>query len=276
MRILAPAKVNLYLRVVGKRADGYHLVDSIMVPISLYDEIQIARRKKAQGEVTVTCDYPLVPGGRKNLAYKSASLLLGRREVNDPVHIHIQKRIPVGAGLGGGSSDAAATMLGLNRFRRLGWDKSSMIPMAATLGADVPFFVHGRVVRARGIGDQLKPLSFFPRLWMVILYPGFPVSTRWVYKNLDLKLTKLNKNTSLKVRFHGPEELVPILVNDLEGVTIRRYPQIAFLKERLIQEGALGALMSGSGSSVFGIFAAEKEPEGPFVACVRRRGSGLI
>ncbi|MCH7569743.1 MAG: 4-(cytidine 5'-diphospho)-2-C-methyl-D-erythritol kinase, partial [Deltaproteobacteria bacterium] len=189
---------------------------------------------------------------------KSASLLLGRREVHDPVHIHIQKRIPVGAGLGGGSSDAAATMLGLNRFLRLGWDKSSMIPMAATLGADVPFFVHGRVVRARGIGDQLKPLSFFPRLWMVILYPGFPVSTRWVYKNLDLKLTKLNKNTSLKVHFQGPEELVPILVNDLEGVTIRRYPQIAFLKERLIQEGALGALMSGSGSSVFGIFAAEK------------------
>lgn len=258
MRILAPAKVNLYLRVVGKRADGYHLVDSIMVPISLYDEIHIARRKKARGEVTVTCDDPLVPAGRKNLAYKSASLLLGRSEVHDPVYIHIQKRIPVGAGLGGGSSDAAATMLGLNRFLRLGWDKSSMIPMAATLGADVPFFVHGRVARARGIGDQLKPLSFFPRLWMVILYPGFPVSTRWVYKSLDLKLTKLNKNTSLKVRFQGPEELVPILVNDLEGVTIRRYPQIAFLKERLIQEGALGALMSGSGSSVFGIFAAEK------------------
>ncbi|MFQ5875522.1 MAG: 4-(cytidine 5'-diphospho)-2-C-methyl-D-erythritol kinase, partial [Dehalococcoidia bacterium] len=185
MRIPAPAKINLYLRVMGKRADGYHLVDSIMVPISLYDEIQIARRKKAQGEVTVTCDDPLVPAGRKNLAYKSASLLLGRREVHDPVHIHIQKSIPVGAGLGGGSSDAAATMLGLNRFLRLGWDKSSMIPMAATLGADVPFFVHGRVARARGIGDQLKPLSFFPRLWMVILYPGFPVSTRWVYKNLD-------------------------------------------------------------------------------------------
>jgi len=258
MRILAPAKVNLYLRVVGKRADGYHLVDSIMVPISLYDEIQIARRKKAKGVVTVTCDDPLVPAGRKNLAYKSASLLLGRREVHDSVHIHIQKGIPVGAGLGGGSSDAAATMLGLNRFLRLGWDKSSMIPMAATLGADVPFFFHGRVARARGIGDQLKPLSFFPKLWMVILYPGFPVSTRWVYKNLDLKLTKLNKNTSLKVHFQGPEELVPFLVNDLEGVTIRRYPQIALLKERLIQEGALGALMSGSGSSVFGIFAAEK------------------
>lgn len=258
MRIFAPAKVNLYLRVVGKRADGYHLVDSIMVPISLYDEIQIARSNKAQEKLTVTCDDPLVPAGRKNLAYKSASLLLGRRGGHDPVHIQIKKRIPVGAGLGGGSSDAAATMLGLNRFLRLGWNKSSVISMAATLGADVPFFVHGRVARARGIGDQLKPLSFFPRLWMVILYPGFPVSTRWVYKNLDLKLTKLNKNTSLKVHFQGSEELVSILVNDLERVTIRRYPQIAFLKERLIQEGALGALMSGSGSSVFGIFAAEK------------------
>ena len=258
MRIFAPAKVNLALRVVGKREDGYHLIDSLIVPINLYDEIRIGRRRKSMEELSVTCNDPQVPEGRRNLAYKSAALLLKQSKVRDSVHIHIKKRIPVGAGLGGGSSDAAATMLGLNRFLRLGWDKSSMIPMAATLGADVPFFFHGRVARARGIGDQLKPLSFFPKLWMVILYPGFPVSTRWVYKNLDLKLTKLNKNTSLKVHFQGPEELVPILVNDLEGVTIRRYPQIAFLKERLIQEGALGALMSGSGSSVFGIFAAEK------------------
>ena len=258
MRIFAPAKVNLALRVVGKREDGYHLIDSLIVPINLYDEIRIGRRRKSMEELSVTCNDPQVPVGRRNLAYKSAALLLKQSKVRDSVHIHIKKRIPVGAGLGGGSSDAAATMLGLNRFLRLGWKRGSMLSLASSLGADVPFFVNGRAARARGIGEQLKLLPSFPRLWLVVLYPGFPVSTRWAYQNLDLKLTKLNKNTKLNPYLQDPKELVRMLVNDLERVTIRRHPRIALLKERLIQEGALGALMSGSGSSVFGIFAAEK------------------
>ena len=258
MRIFAPAKVNLALRVVGKREDGYHLIDSLIVPINLYDEIRIARRRKSMVGLSVTCNDPQVPEGRRNLAYKSAALLLKQSKVRDSVHIHIKKRIPVGAGLGGGSSDAAATMLGLNRFLRLGWKRGSMLSLASSLGADVPFFVNGRAARARGIGEQLKLLPSFPRLWLVVLYPGFPVSTRWAYQNLDLKLTKLNKNTKLNPYLQNPKELVRMLVNDLEGVAIRRHPRIALLKERLIQEGALGALMSGSGSSVFGIFAAEK------------------
>ena len=258
MRIFAPAKVNLALRVVGKREDGYHLIDSLIVPINLYDEIRIGRRRKSMEELSVTCNDPQVPVGRRNLAYKSAALLLKQSKVRDSVHIHIKKRIPVGAGLGGGSSDAAATMLGLNRFLRLGWKRGSMLSLASSLGADVPFFVNGRAARARGIGEQLKLLPSFPRLWLVVLYPGFPVSTRWAYQNLDLKLTKLNKNTKLNPYLQDPKELVRMLVNDLEGVTIPRHPRIALLKERLVQEGALGALMSGSGSSVFGIFAAEK------------------
>ncbi len=240
------------------REDGYHLIDSLIVPINLYDEIRIARRRKSMVGLSVTCNDPQVPEGRRNLAYKSAALLLKQSKVRDSVHIHIKKRIPVGAGLGGGSSDAAATMLGLNRFLRLGWKRGSMLSLASSLGADVPFFVNGRAARARGIGDRLKLLPSFPRLWLVVLYPGFPVSTRWAYQNLDLKLTKLNKNTKLNPYLQNPKELVRMLVNDLEGVAIRRHPRIALLKERLIQEGALGALMSGSGSSVFGIFAAEK------------------
>ncbi len=258
MRIFAPAKVNLALRVVGKREDGYHLIDSLIVPINLYDEIRIGRRRKSMEELSVTCNDPQVPEGRRNLAYKSAALLLKQSKVRDSFHIHIKKRIPVGAGLGGGSSDAAATMLGLNRFLRLGWNRGSMLSLASSLGADVPFFVNGRAARARGIGEQLKLLPSFPRLWLVVLYPGFPVSTRWAYQNLDLKLTKLNKNTRLNLYLQDPKELVRMLVNDLEGVTIPRHPRIALLKERLVQEGALGALMSGSGSSVYGIFAAEK------------------
>jgi len=129
-----------------------------------------------------------------------------------------------------------------------------MLSLAASLGADVPFFVYGRPARAQGTGDRLELVSSFPRFWMVILYPGFAVSTRWVYENLAFRLTKRIENTSINFSGEDREELKRLLVNDLERVTIRRYPRLAFLKDRLIQEGADGALMSGSGSSVFGIF----------------------
>ncbi|MCH6544885.1 MAG: 4-(cytidine 5'-diphospho)-2-C-methyl-D-erythritol kinase [Deltaproteobacteria bacterium] len=264
MKILAPAKVNLYLRVVGKRRDGYHLIDSLMVPVSLYDEIEITKPRTARSVLTVTCDDPIVPVGKKNLAYKAAALVLDRASVSEPVHIHIRKKIPVGGGLGGGSSDAAATMRGLNQHLGLGVSKRSMLDLATQLGADVPFFVHGRPAIARGIGERLKLLTSVPKLWIIILYPGFPVSTRWAYQSLKFKLTKVIRNTKLNLHLDDYGELAPLLVNDLEGVTIRRYPRIAHLKERLLQEGATGALMSGSGSSVFGIFAAEKRANKAF------------
>ncbi len=267
MRIRAPAKVNLYLRVVGKGEDGYHLLDTVMIPVSLYDEIEITRLKlgqKSKGGLTVTCDHPLVPSGRENLAYQAASLLLGQKGIRAAVHIHITKRIPVGGGLGGGSSDAAATLHGLNRLFRLGSRLSEMRLLAASLGADVPFFFYGHPARARGIGEQLSPMRSLPRLWLVVLYPGFPVSTRWVFQHLHIKLTKPIENISLNFPVEDPERLRCLLVNDLEEVTIRSHPRIALLKERLIQEGAAGVLMSGSGSSVFGIFAGEQRAREAF------------
>jgi 4-diphosphocytidyl-2-C-methyl-D-erythritol kinase len=255
MRIRAPAKINLSLRVVGKRRDGYHLVDTIMLPVSLYDEIEIARpRSGRRGLLEVTCDHPLVPSGKRNIVYKAAELLLGKQAVRTPLRIHIRKRIPVGAGLGGGSSDAAATLRALNRRYRLKKSRRELLSLGAALGADVPFFILGRPARARGIGDKLTPLGSMPRLWAIILYPGFPVSTRWAYRNLSFKLTKGIGNTSLKRFKRDRRGLAPSLVNDLEKVVFRRYPRLAALKERLIQEGARAALMSGSGSSVFGIF----------------------
>ena len=258
MRIRAPAKVNLSLRVVGKRKDGYHLLDTVMVPVGLYDEITITRlksKKTGRGDLKVTCNHPLVPSGKENLAYRAASLLLGKKGISDPVHIYIRKRIPVGGGLGGGSSDAAATLQGLDRFFRLGCRRREILSLAASLGADVPFFIYGRPARARGIGELLHPFASFPRLWMVILYPGFPVSTRWVYQNLHFsKLTKGIENTRINFSLRDAKGLEHLLINDLEKVAMRRYPQIAFLKDRLMEEGAAGALMSGSGSSVFGIF----------------------
>jgi 4-diphosphocytidyl-2-C-methyl-D-erythritol kinase len=259
VKIRAPAKVNLYLRVVGKRADGYHLVDTVMAPVSLYDAVEIRKPGSGREPLSVTCDHPAVPSGKRNLAYKAASLLFKKKRLSGPVGIHIRKRIPVGAGLGGGSSDAAATLVGLNRLFRLRCKRPELLSLAASVGADVPFFVLGRPSRARGVGECLTPLTRLPRLWLVILYPGIPVSTRWVYRNYPSKLTKKIENTSMALSRRAPKELTNFLVNDLERVAIRRYPRIGQLKQRLMEEGAAGALMSGSGSSVFGIFLTGQE-----------------
>jgi 4-diphosphocytidyl-2-C-methyl-D-erythritol kinase len=260
VKIRAPAKINLRLRVIGKRADGYHLLDTILLPVSLYDEIDIRKVRQIGGKtapknrLTVSCNDPLVPAGRKNLAHKAAALILSDAKISAQVHIRIHKRIPVGAGLGGGSSDAAATLVGLNRLLRLGYSAKRMEKMSLALGADVPFFVNAAPARARGIGERLSSLRSVPRFWLIILYPKFPVSTAWVYRNLPSKLTKAIANTSINLSSGSPANLNKLLVNDLETVTMGRYPRIGLLKEELARQGAVGTLMSGSGSSVFGIF----------------------
>lgn len=262
MKIRAPAKINLFLRVVGRRKDGYHLLDTVLVPISLYDEIEIRKVKSgndraglSRTRIQVTCDDPLVPAGRKNLVFRAADLILTTAAVDQPVSLHIHKNIPVGAGLGGGSSDAAAVLVALNRLFRLGYSLRKLETLGLLLGADVPFFIRGRSARVRGIGERLTPLAKFRRFWLVVLYPGFPVSTAWVYGKLRTKLTIPRVNTSIIASLRSVAEIRKVLVNDLEAVTIGKYPRIGMLKERLRREGAGGALMSGSGSSVFGVFA---------------------
>ena len=265
MKIRAPAKINLYLRVVGRRKDGYHLLDTVLVPISLYDEIEIQRLKAARDRtrpsaspIKITCDHPLVPAGKKNLVFQAADLIMKTAGVDQPISIHVRKRIPVGAGLGGGSSDAAATLVALNRLFRLRYSMRKLEKLGLSLGADVPFFIRRRPARARGIGERLTPLANFPLLWLVILYPGFPVSTAWVYRHSRPKLTKPKVNTSITCSRSSFAKLREILVNDLEAVAIAKHPRIGMLKERLRCEEADGVLMSGSGSSVFGIFAARR------------------
>lgn len=265
MKIRAPAKINLGLRVVGKRADGYHLLDTIMVAITLFDELEIKKRKpdKSKGkqvaQLRVTCDHPLVPRGEKNLAYQAASLLLHEAGVSAPLDIHIRKRIPVGAGLGGGSTDAAAALVGITRLLKLHFSPRRLEKLAACLGADVPFFIRARPVRARGIGDRLTPLKRVPPWWLVILYPGFPVSTAWVYGNPRLNLTKSRANTKLSTLLTSAPKFADLLVNDLEVVTVKRYRRIKHLKDSLIELGAATALMTGSGSAVFGIFGSREK-----------------
>jgi 4-diphosphocytidyl-2-C-methyl-D-erythritol kinase len=261
VRIRAPAKINLSLRVIGKRRDGYHLLDSVMVPVSLYDVIEICKLKRtsnpAGARITVNCDHPLVPSGEKNIVYGAARILMQQAGADQPIHIQIRKRIPVGAGLGGGSTDAAATLIGLNRLFKLHLTETRLEKLALSLGADVPFFIRGRPARARGIGERLRPLRGLANLWLVIIYPGFPVSTAWAYQNLRIKLTKPIVNTSITTSLKSFEKLAGLLVNDLESVTLDRYPKIRLLKEKLLRAGALGGLMSGSGSSVFGLFESK-------------------
>jgi 4-diphosphocytidyl-2-C-methyl-D-erythritol kinase len=267
VKIRAPAKINLRLRVIGKRADGYHLIDTIMLPVSLYDDVEITAGKKIakktalKDRLTVRCDNPWVARGKKNLAYQAALHLLSREKIDKQIHIRIHKRIPVGAGLGGGSTDAAATLVGLNRLLRLGYTSKRLQEMALALGADVPFFIQGVPVRARGIGERLTALRGVPRVWLIILYPKFSVSTAWVYRNLPSKLTKAIANTSMISWLGSPANLSKLLVNDLETVTMGRYPRIGILKEELARQGAVGTLMSGSGSSVFGIFSSRRSAQ---------------
>jgi 4-diphosphocytidyl-2-C-methyl-D-erythritol kinase len=189
------------------------------------------------------------------------------------VHVHIRKRIPVGGGLGGGSSDAAATLIGLNRLLGLKLSKRKLRRLALSLGADVPFFIVGRAARAQGVGERLTILRKVPRLWFVILYPGFAVSTASVYRNLSAKLTKHRVNTSINRLLTSSPDRGALLVNDLEPVTVGRYPILGRLKEKLAREGAVGVLMSGSGSSVFGVFKDRQKAEQAYKRLRREEGA---
>ncbi|HEX2228923.1 MAG TPA: 4-(cytidine 5'-diphospho)-2-C-methyl-D-erythritol kinase [Candidatus Binatia bacterium] len=270
MKIRAPAKINVRLRVVGKRADGYHLLDTVMVPITLFDELEIRKRpiknpKYANRELLrITCDNPQVPDGEKNLVYRAAALLLEEAGVVQPLDINIRKRIPIGAGLGGGSTDAAAALVGINRLLKLQFSASRLEKLALRLGADVPFFIRPRPSRAQGIGEKLTPLRNVPPWWIVILYPGFPVSSAWVYSNVANNLTKFNPKTRLYTLLTRGPKLADLLVNDLEAVTLKRYRRIKHLKETLLKRGAAGALMTGSGSAVFGIFGSREKASKAF------------
>ena len=277
MKIRAPAKINLTLRVVGRRADGYHLLDTIMVPVSLYDEIDIRQRAIARGAaplalIEIRCSHPQVPLGQDNIAYRAADLLMQKHKIKRCVCIGIQKKIPIGAGLGGGSTDAAAVLIGLNRMWKLRLSVRQLERLALQLGADVPFFIRAKPARARGIGEKLSLLPKLRRRWLVLAYPGFPLATAWVYGNLPIKLTKVSVNTSIATPLESLETLEKLLVNDLERVAIRRYPEIGRVKTMLSLAGAVAVLMSGSGSSVFGVFRSKRWAERAYRRMQREEG----
>lgn len=252
----APAKVNLFLRVISKRPDGYHELATLMQPVSLYDTVRVSTGPG--GGIRVSCSGEGMPQGRDNIAHHAAELVVERaRSRGIPaggVEIEIEKAIPAGAGLGGGSSDAAAVLMGLNELIGAGLSRRELMDLGARLGSDVPFFILRGPALARGRGEVLTPVEL-PPFDYVLINPGFNVSTAWVYSNLDL--TKRAEDNILTVSvepFKDPENIEKFLVNDLEPVTTSRHPEINRLKAMLLELGAAGALMSGSGPTVFAIF----------------------
>ena len=257
LHVKTPAKINLFLRITGKRPDGYHELYTLMCPLALYDTLTL----NAGGTgIVVVCDHPGVPEDSSNLAARSAHLFLktafaGNSLPISGLTIHIDKKIPVGAGLGGGSSDAAAVLMALNDHFGQPLALPALTTLGTRLGADVPFFIRGAPALATGIGDRLEPFPHLTPWTALLVYPNEVVSTAWVYKNLNLRLTKEEKKLS---KFHFDGRLFNVnehLVNDLEPVTERAFPVIRAIKRLLLAHGAAGAMMSGSGSTVFGLFA---------------------
>lgn len=252
LTLKAPAKINLCLSVLGKRPDGYHEVEMLMQMVGLYDEVRVS--VGGQG-ITVTCDSAAVPGGEGNIAYRAAAEIVKRAGSGSGLTIGIKKAIPVAAGLGGGSSDAAAVLAAANRLLGAGLDAGRLAEVGVGLGMDVPFFFSGPLAVARGRGEVLARVAPLPAFWVLLANPGFETSTAGVYKNLNLRLTKkvdCNKIARLTVR-----KVAESLHNDLETVTADAHPVIHEIEEALLACGALGARMSGSGPTVFGIFETE-------------------
>ncbi|SPF50914.1 4-diphosphocytidyl-2-C-methyl-D-erythritol kinase [Syntrophobacter sp. SbD1] len=250
LAVSVPAKINLWLEVIRKREDGYHDISSLMLPISVFDRISIDIHP-GDGPISITCDSPEIPCDDRNLAWRAADLYMKKSRKKAGMNIHLEKHIPWGAGLGGGSSDAAGVLAGLNSFFEKDVSAGDLETMALSLGADVPFFLHSRPALATGIGENLQ-FAEAPRYPLLLVKPPVNVPTGWVYQSL--KLTKGLAQIKLKSFNEHPWQFRDLIENDLESVTVPRYPVIAEIKNWLLEQGALAASMSGSGPTVFGIF----------------------
>ena len=250
LTLAAPAKINYLLDVIRKRPDGYHDLRMIMQRVNLCDEITLTLADTPG--ITVTCNSANAPDGPENIAWKAARVMLDRSGSSGGVTIHISKNIPVAAGLGGGSSDAATVLMGMNTLLDMNLPEQELMQIGTKLGADVPFFIFKKPALAEGIGDRLTPLPDMPMCWIVLVNPGVHVSTAWVYRSLQL--TNRRELNKLPRFFSSVEQVVSIMSNDLETVTIPAFPVIDAIKSRLVALGAVGSMMSGSGSTVFGVF----------------------
>jgi len=252
LEISIPAKINLWLEVLRKRDDGYHELSSLMLPVGIHDHLDVDLRPEQEG-ISLACEQQGVPDDARNLAWRAAEAYMKAAGVRTGVRIRLVKNIPVSAGLGGGSADAAAVLLSLNRLLGDLLSMDRLHGLGRQIGADVPFFLNRRPALATGIGEKLREVEDLPPYPLVLIKPPVAISTRWVYRSL--KLTRGESRISLSALLTHPWRLQDVMENDLETVTIHEYPQLAQIKEWLLGQGALGALMSGSGPTVFGVFA---------------------
>jgi 4-diphosphocytidyl-2-C-methyl-D-erythritol kinase len=266
LNLLSPAKVNLRLEVLKRREDGYHEIRTLFQKIDLNDRILLSL--KEEKGIQITTNHSGLPVDQGNLVFKASQVLIRRSGYPGGISIHIDKRIPLGAGLGGGSSNAAVTLKGLNELLGMGLSCEEMKAMGLQVGADVPFFFLEGAAMGTGIGERLKEV-LLPPLWYVLIYPNFEVSTRWAYQNV--RLTKKKYRLKIQEFLTTPEGISRILLNDLEEVVSRTFPQIDLMKKILISEGALGSLMTGSGPTVFGIFPEREDAVRAYRKVKRRK-----
>ena len=250
LTLKAPAKVNYLLDVIRRRPDGYHDLRMVMQRVDLCDNISITLNDAPR--IKVTCGKKGVPDGPGNIAWKAARIMLDIAGTDQGAVIEITKNIPVAAGLGGGSSDAATVLMGMNELLELRLSDRRLMEIGVRLGADVPFFIFKKTALAEGIGEELTAMPAIPKAWILLVNPGVHVSTAWVYSTLQL--TNRGELNRLPRFFATVEDLCSIFSNDLETVTIPAFPVIAEIKENLLRLGAVASMMSGSGPTVFGLF----------------------
>ncbi len=255
IRLKAKAKINLSLDVIGKMDNGYHNLRMIMQTINLHDTIQMKRTKSSKIQIKTNLKW--LPADERNIAYKTAELFLKEMNITEGAYIDILKRIPISAGLAGGSSDAAAVLVGLNKLYQTRLTKKELMLLGVQIGADVPFCILRGTVLAEGIGDILTPLNPIEDTDILIVKPNINVSTASVYGDLSVPDIKQHPQTEalLEAIQNGDNKFVfNNMYNVLQEVTIPKYPQIQTIKEDMIKQGAIASMMSGSGPTVFGIF----------------------
>lgn len=259
LTLKALAKINLGLDVLGRRETGYHDVRMVMQTIYLYDKVTLMKMEESGIQVETNLSY--LPVDENNIAYKAAKLLIDEFDIREGVHIKLEKRIPVAAGMAGGSSNAAAVLVGMNRMFDLGLSQSELMKRGVTLGADVPYCVMRGTALAEGIGEELSSLPPMPKCYILVAKPAISVSTKWVYETLDAK--EIVEHPDIDGLLQGLKEqdlskIASSMGNVLESVTIEKYPIIETIKDAMKEAGALNAMMSGSGPTVFGIFDDRK------------------
>jgi len=251
----SPAKINLFLKVLSERSDGFHNIVSIVDIVSLFDVIYMEDIKNR--DIVVEDSKGILPAGMNNTIYRAIALMKERYNVERGVRVFVEKNIPIGSGLGGPSSNAATVMKELIKIWKLTVDNSDLLNLARLVGADVPLFLYGKSCVIEGIGEKVLPIQL-PPMWYVIVYPEFELKSKIVYEQFKIVLTKEENDIKYSKNFNNIHDVADILENDLERVGISMCPQIGRIKERLIEAGALGALMTGSGSSVFGLFKSNE------------------